>query len=1290
MHSKQETNLLTGLWSWFSITCVHCARIAWYFGVVLFVVAAVAITIFRFWLPALVDRKAEVESYLSKQVGQTVVIGEMAADWQGLYPSLHARKLTLKDASGKQDVRLSLDELRLDLDIVPLLQGELVFRQVTLKNPVVHVSRSPEGEFFIGKFRAPPPKKGRLATLFRQYKVTIRGGRFIWHDNFLREKDFIVNDVNFTMENKGKRHVFEGSVKLPESIAKEVSIKFDIHGNIPEMDSWDGSLSSKIGELELSGLPGIVNEKLPLPVVSGRVSVDLSTDWNGGVMVSSAGHIKGHDLLIPLGEFGTPFLVQSVEADVNFENSDESWLLTFENTLIAIADKLWPAGRVQVSYKEGESSLYVSKLKLADLRPVLDALTSKNKIVQLVKSLYPTGNASDISLTLYGPVKNPNDFLFKMSISEATINAYQMYPSVTGLQANISVNKKGGSVVAEGKKSRIVLDRVYEHPLRMEDLQANVNWKKEKESWQVEGKRIWLKNNDAEAVSSFITTIPIDRSLPPLLKLNVDLTGGNLSQADHYFPVLLMKPGIRQWFEGTKFRGRLNRTKLDYDGTVKGFPVAGARSFNVVANVEGGSLYFAPGWPRLTGVDADLVIGKNDLWIKGSAQDLYGQKLEKSTVRLSHLAESGKQVVDVSTVLHGELGKVVDFLQNGPLFRDSAFQEINLAAKGHGKINLDLSIPLANTADARVNGEYKTTNAALKLPDDSWVTELTGKLNFTERSLYSEGMRGKKLGGPLSFDVKTVKEGQPPVVEIDARGEVYASYLGPLLGEWIAKELKGKATWKGKMKFDEDKISLKVNSDLKGLASLFPYPLAKQSEEKLPLQLDVSFLPDSKTNVSFSMPSFVNGNLFFSVEKQDMTLTGGCLLVGKNKANCTARKGLTVAVEQAELDLDPWDSYIKRQEGDDGIPAVVTQMSGKIDKVYYSKVDMADVDIGFDRQKDGSWQGKVDGERIKGNVGFKLDRTSRWVKMRLEELIWNKAEEGQTDTETALDPLDFPSLDAVIENLVFHKMKLGRLTLLGEPTENEWELQLLKLVRPDMKVTANGRWRGRDNSNTSRFDVDFSSTDMLATLLALDFKLDFESEVFRVTGDISWQGAPYDYQLGILDGKLEISSDRGRLSGVEVGAGRLLGVFNIDSLRRRLLLDFSDLSKEGFAFDSIDADVSIDQGIADISKLIMSGPSATIKLEGQLGLVKEDVDMKMSILPAIGGNLAIAGYVLGGPAGGVVTYLASKAIKTQIEKSTNYQYTISGLWDNPVVEKIQAIDASGDTENLEDDTAPGG
>ncbi|MCK5360462.1 MAG: hypothetical protein KAJ95_07535, partial [Gammaproteobacteria bacterium] len=685
MTTRPEKDHLTAIWTWFSMTCVHCVRMIWYLGVMLFVVVAVAITVFRFWLPALVDRKAEVESFLTSQIGHSVVIGELAADWRGLYPALHASKIVFKDPEGEKDILLSLDEMSLYLDIVPLIQGKFVFREISLKRPVIKLSRSPEGDIYIGKFKAPAPKKGRLALFFQQQKLTISEGQFSWHDHFLHEKEFIIKNINFSMENAGRRHLLKGSARLPNTLTDTITASFDINGHILEPDTWTGNINTSLSEINLSTLPGILNEKRLLPGLTGAASYDISTEWKKGSLEQATGKIKGRDLLFPLGKYGSPFHVRSIDADLDLKRKDESWFMTLKNTMIGIAGKPWSAGEIKAAYRADESSILISKLKLADIHPILDALSSENKIVQLVKDLYPSGSAENTSLTLFGPIKKPHDFLYKMSVSEAAVNAYQMYPAATGLRASISVTRTGGSVIAEAKNTRVVIDRVYEKALRFNDLQTTVTWNKGDEDWQVETKRLWLKNKDVEAVANFVATIPIDLSLPPLLRLNVELVNGNLLNANRYFPVRLMQLGIRKWFDDAAFRGRLNSAVLHYNGTVKGFPVAGAEDFSVEANIESGSLIFAPGWPRLTGVDADLSIGKNDLWVYGTAKDLYGQKVDKSRVHISHLAEKDKQQVSVNTSLNGDLSNVINFLQSGPLFQDSAIQEINLAGKGFGK-----------------------------------------------------------------------------------------------------------------------------------------------------------------------------------------------------------------------------------------------------------------------------------------------------------------------------------------------------------------------------------------------------------------------------------------------------------------------------------------------------------------------------------------------------------------------------------------------------------------------------
>jgi uncharacterized protein (TIGR02099 family) len=1289
---KDETgkSLLHTLWLWGHRISMHFARLTWYLVVTVLVIAAAAITIFRFWLPALAERKAEVESFLSSQIGQSVVIGEMGADWTGLYPSLNARQLVLKTSDGKQDLKISLDELRLDMDIVPLLQGRLVFREITLKKPVLHVTRTEDGDIFIGEFKAPPPKKQRLAQLFRQHRVNIIDGSFSWHDQFLKEKSFVINDIQLKMNNRSRRHMLEGSLGLPGKVAEQFSVSIDVTGNISEPSTWSGVLAGRINELNLAGLPGILREIISGHHLSGIVSIDASTRLHSGVIEDASGEINGQDLVVPLGKFGKPFSVRRLQTVFKAELSGETWLVGLDNARLALAGEPWETGTINAYFSEDESSIHVSHVNLTDVRPVLDALSPKNKIVELVKDLYPSGKATDVGLTLFGPLSKPVDFHYRMSVADGSVNAYRFYPAVTGLKGDINITRKGGQIVAEGTNSRVVLDKVFDRALRVQTLQGDVEWRREADSWIVNGRRIWVKNNDAEVASRFIATIPTDRSLQPTLDIDAELINGNLTNAERYFPVHLMKPEVRKWFDDAKFRGRMNRAVLEYRGTARGFPVKGAEDFEVRANIESGSMNFAPGWPRLTGIDADLVIGRNDLWVTGSALDLYDQQVGDSKVHLSHLAEPGKQTVNVSTRLQGGLGKVIQFLQTGPLFRGSAFQQLDLEGKGNGQMRLDLSLPLADTTETRVNGEYTTGRAELKLPDGTWISSLSGKMNFTEKSITAKRLDGQMLGGPLSVDVQTIREGQPPVVRLTASGKAHASHLGPVLGDWMAKELHGESSWTGEMLFDSDIISLSARSDLSGMSSTFPYPLSKEASEKQSLKLDASFLSGGRAKLSFELPAMVTGKLYFAETDKQLSLAGGCILVAAATAACDEKPGLTVDLVQPVLDLDPWDNYIKQQEGDDGLPPVLTRMTGKIDTVFYAGVNMADISVALDRQYDDSWQGNISGARVNGEASFRLDGAERWLTARLDNLVWNEAEKETLQSDPQ-DPRRFPKLDLVVNNLVFHDMKLGTLMLQGEPANGAWELQLLKLDRPEMKVTAKGSWQAPGGKHSSGFEVDFTSTDMKSTLTALDFDLDFESERFRATGNVSWPGAPYQYELAILNGQLKMHSGKGRLSSVEVGAGRLLGVFNVENLLRRLLLDFSDISEQGFAFDSIDADMSIDKGVASVPKLIMPAPSATIRLEGTVGLVAKDVDIKMSISPAIGGNLAVAGFVLGGPAGGFVTLLASKAIKEQMNKSTDYQYTIRGSWEDPVVEKMQPTNPGAENQGQDNPrTEPAG
>ena len=58
-----------------------------------------------------------------------------------------------------------------------------------------------------------------------------------------------------------------------------------------------------------------------------------------------------------------------------------------------------------------------------------------------------------------------------------------------------------------------------------------------------------------------------------------------------------------------------------------------------------------------------------------------------------------------------------------------------------------------------------------------------------------------------------------------------------------------------------------------------------------------------------------------------------------------------------------------------------------------------------------------------------------------------------------------------------------------------------------------------------------------------------------------------------MTGQVKVAIDAGQFLKAEPGAARLLGVLSLQSLPRRLLLDFRDLFEEGFAFDNVTGDV---------------------------------------------------------------------------------------------------------------------
>jgi uncharacterized protein YhdP len=234
-------------------------------------------------------------------------------------------------------------------------------------------------------------------------------------------------------------------------------------------------------------------------------------------------------------------------------------------------------------------------------------------------------------------------------------------------------------------------------------------------------------------------------------------------------------------------------------------------------------------------------------------------------------------------------------------------------------------------------------------------------------------------------------------------------------------------------------------------------------------------------------------------------------------------------------------------------------------------------------------------------------------------------------------------------------------------------LKRLTVTSANFNVSATGEWRGQD-AGVGRVEGVLTSSDVQATLKQLGYIPVIEAKTGRMDFNLNWIGAPTGDALSQAAGHVQLSLDKGQVVGLNPGAGRVLGLTSVAALRRRLALDFSDLTDKGLAFDTVRGDFDLLEGSAYTENLLVKGPAAEIGLIGRVGLKNKDYDQTAVVTGSVGNSLPLAALA-GGPVVGAAVLLFTQVFKQPLKGLARGYYRITGSWDNPIVERIKSADA---------------
>ena len=626
----------------------------------------------------------------------------------------------------------------------------------------------------------------------------------------------------------------------------------------------------------------------------------------------------------------------------------------------------------------------------------------------------------------------------------------------------------------------------------------------------------------------------------------------------------------------------------------------------------------------------------------------------------------------------------------------------------------DLQITPDTPKLARARGSINFTEAGFSL-SGAQARALGGDLRL-------EG--GLSFGNPAASAAPN--PGRAPPTQLlfsgtaTAEGIRQTPELGPAIR--LAQFASGSTSYTASLGFRSGVAELQLQSSLEGMGLQLPAPLGKAPEVAMPVLVSSALLRPAPGPLSGAgrlrdrwqielgrVASFVFVRDLSGAEPR---VQSGSIGVGlaADEAAPLPDEGVSANVNMATLDVDSWTAVLDRLGLDAGTPSGVKPLPGKTSaspaanagsaasaympavvvlrakELQVSGRQLNNVVLGAGR--DGPlWRANIDATELSGYFEYRQPSGANSGRLygRLARLSIGQS--NAQDVESLLDeqPAAIPALDIEVEDFVLRGKRLGRIDIeavnLGSASAREWRLSRFNIETPEAQLTASGNWA---SINASATPVGKSVRDRRRTVL--NFKLDINDSgellarlgmpgvvrrgAGKVEGQVSWAGSPITVDYPSMSGKFNVNVENGQFLKADPGIAKLLGVLSLQSLPRRLMLDFRDVFAEGFAFDFFRGDMVIEQGIARTSNLQMKGVNAAVLMDGQADIAKETQNLRVVVVPEInaGGASLIASTI--NPVVGLGTFLAQLLLRGPLVNAATQEFVVDGTWLEPRVTQV--------------------
>jgi uncharacterized protein (TIGR02099 family) len=1263
--------------SWIQSSSLWIYRVLTWAVLVTGLVFSACILGFRYWiLPDIGNYRGDIAQRLSASVQQKVTIGGLSGNWNGLRPQLAFDQVVVHDAEGRPALELPRVEATLSWRSAALLQ--INFHALDIYRPVLTMRRDSRGALTVAgiALKLEEQSDGAVSRwLLGQHDIQIHDARLLWNDEMRAAPLLTLDHVQLRIVNSGDRHRFALRALPPAALASPLDVRADLHGEDFESlaEKITGQVYVQLDHVDIAAWRQWVDFPVHFPHGTGalRAWFSFASNQLSGVIADT----QLRDVRARLGA-GLPELdMLQLGGRFTWKRLADGFEVTTRKLAFTTGDRLvLPpvdlllrlGGKTDAGFTRAEVQANV--LELAPLVQVADRLPLDSELRKTLVAYSPTGGVQDLSVRWSGTWPDLKTYALRGRFSELSLQPQGRIPGFSGLSGNIDGSEKGGMLQVATQKGSVNLPQLFRKSLRFDTLTGQMGWTNNAKDLELRFSNFAYANSDVTGTMYGSYRTAADG--PGIADINGHLTRGVAQRVAEYLPLKLAS-GSREWLDRAFSAGSSSDVRFRLKGDLKNFPFADEKSgiFEVAAKINDGSVHYGENWPDITGIDGDLLFRGQRMDINVRQAMLNNVRLGKVRLKIPDLIH-GAEVLEIAGEAEGASSDFLDFIHKSPVRGMIDGFADGMQAQGRGRLVLKLTLPLRALQNTKVAGSYQFINNQLILqPEFPPMEQVNGRLEFTEGSVRVPNATAQFLGGPLTVSAGSQRDA---AVNIQFQGKVNSDAARRSGGgEWL-RYIRGATDWRGSLTVRNKRVDFVVDSSLQGLAVNLPAPFAKTAAETMPLRFERRFTAAQQERIAMSIGSLGSAIIQRRTENGNTRIERANARFGDGAAVEPDRPGIVLAGTIKALDLDGWLAVLG--EGGPGPGATLASADVRIGELEWFDRRFAALALTASQQA-GMLQMNVKGRDIEGVATWRAQGKGR-LTARLRRLTLPARDDAPAQPAAAVTaadakPPELPALDVIIEEFQLGEHVLGKLELQAMPQQRDWRIERLRLTNPNGVLNLDGTWQSWLTQPATQVNVRLDVSDIGKYLARIGYPEGVRRGTAKIEGSLVWAGSPQRIDYPSLSGNFVLDAGKGQFVKLEPGIGKLLGILSLQSLPRRISLDFRDIFTDGLAFDEIVGAVKVNKGVASTDNLRISGPAARIVMNGQVDLARETQVLRVKVNPQLSDSVSVAGALIGGPVAGIAAFVAQKLLKDPLDQIASYEYDVTGNWTDPQVNKVE-------------------